>query len=441
RRTAPEIYRGTAPVTREPDGRLALGGSGRPVDWVVVMARFEEDSLLDRMAGRGALDEQLMERLAEEIARFHAAAERGPEHGGRAGMARVIESNARAFAECPRETFAPGEVALLDAALSAALERHGVLLDRRRAEGKVRRCHGDLHLRNVCLIDGRPTLFDAIEFDDDLATIDVLYDFAFLLMDMEHRGLRPLANRAFNRYLDLALEFRGLAGLPLFLACRAAVRAHVSAASAQAQASRESAARLESEARAYLALALTLATPPVPRLVAVGGLSGTGKSTLAKALAPDLGPVPGAVLLRSDVVRKGLLGARPTEPLPEEAYRVEVTERVYATMLERARWALAAGHSAVLDAVYGREDHRAAVDRLAWEARCPFTGIWLEAPLDVMVERVGVRREDASDATAAIVRRQRESVIGRMDWIRIDAAGEAPSTARAARAALGLLEA
>ena len=182
--------------------------------------------------------------------------------------------------------------------------------------GKVRRCHGDLHLRNICLLDGKPVLFDCIEFSDEIASIDVLYDLAFLLMDLEHRNLQDLANQGLNRYLDLTDEDAGLAALPLFVSLRAAVRAHVTAAAASSIGSPDEFERKREEARRYLDLALTVLEPQLPRLIAIGGLSGAGKSTIAQALAPTFGTRPGARVLRSDVIRKRLWGVMPESRLP-----------------------------------------------------------------------------------------------------------------------------
>jgi aminoglycoside phosphotransferase family enzyme len=166
------------------------------------------------------------------------------------------------------------------------LAADGGLLDPRRGEGNVRRCRGDLQLRNICLLDGRPTLFDCLEFSDSLASIDVLYDLAFLLMDLEHRGLTDFSNLVLNRYLDLTDEDDGLPAMPLFLSLRAAIRAHVTATAMDRAAHSESRLEMAVEARRYLDLAARLLRPRPRRLVVIGGLSGSGKSTLAAALPP-----------------------------------------------------------------------------------------------------------------------------------------------------------
>jgi aminoglycoside phosphotransferase family enzyme/predicted kinase len=423
RRTAPELYRAVRAVTREADGRLALDGRGPAIDWVVEMRRFPADALLLSLAERGALSRALLEALAAHIADFHEAAEPVPAEGGAAAVAALIAMNDRSLREAG---LAPRRVDLLRSRSAEALARIAPLLDRRRAAGKVRRCHGDLHLGNICLLDGRPVLFDGIEFSDEIACIDVLYDLAFLLMDLGHRGLAEAANLVFNLYLDRADEADGLAALPLFLSLRAAIRAHV----------RATAGAVDEEARAYLDLALRLLCPAPPMLVAIGGLSGTGKSTVAGRLAPGLAPFPGARLLRTDVLRKRQAGVALDQRLPPEFYTQAAIDAVYDEMTATAQAALAGGHSVILDAVAAQPAERRRFAALAAELGVPFRGIWLEASVPVLEGRLQQRRGDASDATVAVLHQQLRYDLGAIDWARIDAAGSVEATVGAARQAV-----
>ncbi|HJS33656.1 MAG TPA: phosphotransferase, partial [Alphaproteobacteria bacterium] len=209
RRTAPTIYQGVVAVTREPAG-LALGGLGVPVEWLVVMWRFDQGCLFDRMAKDGRLRPEHIEALAEEAAAFHEIAERHRDGGGAANIARAIDFNRDGFAAAAG-ILEPHAARALVTECRDALAKQARLLEARRADGFVRRCHGDLHLRNVCLIENRPTLFDAIEFNDDLAVIDVLYDIAFLIMDLVRDSRTDLASRALNRYLETSDDYGGLA--------------------------------------------------------------------------------------------------------------------------------------------------------------------------------------------------------------------------------------
>jgi aminoglycoside phosphotransferase family enzyme/predicted kinase len=445
RRTAPELYLAVVPVLRRPDGSLALGraeggreegrGSAIPadgvaIDWVVLMRRFDGDGLFDRLAIAGALTPAHMRALAGEIAAFHASAAvytqtAGPDRRGGVSMAAVVDGN---LAELRR--FAPvlgaGKVERLAALSAGALEAHAPLLERRRAKGFVRHCHGDLHLRNIVLIDGRPRLFDAIEFDLSLAIVDVFYDLAFLIMDLEHRRARGLANVLLNRMLEITGDMDGLGPLPLFLSARAAVRAKVEAAKVEAGA----------EAAGYLDLAVTLLEPPPPRLIAIGGLSGTGKTRLAQTLAPGLGAVPGAVVLRSDIIRKHLLGVSEDQRLGEDGYGADITRRVYDEMLACAGRALNAGQAVVLDAVFAHPQERAAVDRLARRAGVGAEGLWLVAPEALRGERVAARLGDASDATVEVVRRQEAYDTGSIAWSYVDASARPEEVLAMARARL-----
>lgn len=435
RRTAPEIYERVSAVTREADGALRLDGKGPALDWIVVMKRFAEEDVLDHMADAGRLDRPIMERLADAIARFHRDVAIHREAGGAAALRAVFDTNLEAFHAYGPEILDMARVARLDTLLRTALDRNAALLERRRAAGKVRQCHGDLHLRNIVMLDGRPTPFDGIEFDDAIARIDVLYDLAFLLMDLEKRGLRPEANLVFNRYLADTDEWDGLALLPLFLANRAAIRSHVTAA-ARTHMRGEAAAKQAGEAQRYLDLALALLSPPPPRLVAVGGLSGTGKSTLARALAPPLGAAPGAVTLRTDLIRKEMAGVDPATRLPPGSYTREASAAVYGRLCERATQVLAAGHSVLADAVYADPGERAAIEAVARAAKTPFTGLWLEGSQAILEARIAARQGDASDATIDVLRRQLQYDLGDLRWARIDAGGSPEETATRAHAAL-----
>jgi aminoglycoside phosphotransferase family enzyme/predicted kinase len=421
RRSAPDLYEAVLPVTRDAGGGLALGGEGTVLDWTVAMRRFDQDTLFDRMAQRGRLDTALMEALADEIAAFHSGAERSPAIDFRASMRRIVDGNAASLKSWLGRPFRESDIERIGARCDAMLAAAGPALAGRARAGFVRRCHGDLHLRNICLVAGRPTLFDCIEFNDALAVIDVMYDLAFLIMDLEHRGLRPLANVVINRYLARTGDYAGLAGLRLYLVVRAVIRAHVAAATAAAQKEAARAARDRAEAESYLALAMRLSEPARPCLVAVGGLSGSGKTTLAHALAPRIGGAPGAVVIRSDVIRKQLFGVDLFERLPEEAYAREHSRSVFGRLSALAADALAAGCSVIADGVYRNEAERTSIRRIAEAAGAPFAGLWLEVTPDVQDERLGARRRDVSDATVAVGRAQRRAAPVVADWPVLDA--------------------
>ena len=425
---APEIYCGVVAITRTRDGRLAIGGDGAPVEWAVEMRRFDETRTLDHLTG--AIDDELADALGRAVAAAHAKAPPVEAAPWIAALGSYIDEHVEAFAAHP-EIFAPEAIEALARQSRAAYERIVPLLHERGRNGMVRRIHGDLHLGNIALIDGRPVLFDAIEFSDVIASGDVLYDLAFLLMDLVERGLPQPANIVLNRYLAetrRSEDLDALAALPFFLAMRAAIRAKVTVARmtrAEAAAQRP----IARAAAAYFAFAQRALAPAPPKLVAIGGLSGTGKTRLARALAPHLMPMPGAVIVRSDVERKALFGVGETERLPPDAYKADVTGRVYAVLCDKARRIVAAGHSAIVDAVFARPAERAALAAAAPSADVRLHGFFLTAPLEVRLARVGGRTRDASDAAGEVAQAQEGYDIGHLDWIRIDAAGTAAETA------------
>jgi aminoglycoside phosphotransferase family enzyme/predicted kinase len=423
RRTAPTLYRGVVAVTREHDGSYALAGSGKAIDWVVEMNRFPQEALFDRLASGGALGVELMPPLAMAIADFHGSAEHRSDHGGKPGMSWVIEGNAAGFAEYGRACLDPSAAYRVTDDSCRELERCAETLEWRRTSGFVRQCHGDLHLRNIVLLDGRPTLFDGVEFNDEIACTDVLYDLAFLLMDLWRRKLPRHANILWNRYLFETADFNGISLLPLFQSCRAAVRAKTSATAAHLQQDGRRRHELERTAREYLDMAERLLHPPRPCLVAIGGFSGSGKSTLALNLAPLVGAVPGAVVLRTDEIRKRLCGVPLLQRLGPEGYSAHVTELVHSKLSEEAQLVLRAGHSVIADAVYVRAADRRVIQQVAVASSTPFIGLWLEAPEPVLIDRTAQRCNDASDADASIVRMQQAQDIGDLGWCRLDASG------------------
>ncbi len=445
RRTAPRLYLDVLPIHRDDDGGLSFDDLGPVVEWAVKMRRFPAEGLFERLAETGGLSFDLCRSLAEKVAALHgSAAVVGDDEDPAAlwGFPAVVAGNAAALAAHP-DVFPAPAVAAFRARGEAEVEALRSLLEARDREGRVRHCHGDLHLRNICLFEGEPTLFDCLEFNDALATTDTIYDLAFLLMDFDEHGLVREANWVLNRYLETTDEAAGLRALPLFLAQRAAIRAHV-AATAAAGAELSSAGRdKQAEARRYFAAAQGYLQPASPCLLAVGGLSGSGKTQLSRALAPELGATPGAVHLRSDQLRKAFCGYRELDRLPPDCYRPEVSERVYRLMRERARVLLEAGRAVVLDAVFDRVADRRAAEDLARTAGVAFAGLWLQAPQATLEARVTARRGDASDATAEVVRKQIAGLAdghpdtGAGDWESLNSDRPVAALAANARECLG----
>jgi predicted kinase len=336
----------------------------------------------------------------------HRAAPETPGFGDAEDLRMRIEQIAGALADAAAGSDLTVEATNWQAAAKAARGPRTPRIERRARLGRVRRCHGDLHLGNVVMIGDRPTPFDAIEFNEAIASIDVLYDLALTLSDLLMRGRRDLANGLLNRYLSATRDYGGLPLMPLYLSMRGAVRA-MTAASRGAW----------GEAERDLAFAVgALRQDAAPRLIALGGISGTGKSTLARTLAPRIAPLAGAIVIRSDVVRKRLSGEQPEARLPPEAYCPRMDGRVMARLAFDARVALRAGAAVVLDATFLQPDARACAAAIARAEGVRFDGIWLELSAEEAMARVSSRAADASDATAAVVERQAERAVPPSDW-------------------------
>jgi hypothetical protein len=414
---APGIYRDVVGIERQKDGTLRFG-EGEPIDYVLRMARVPDPDFLNVIADEGRLTPCLLDALGDAVAAYHAAC---PPLFGRDTvelMRRITEGNAHSAlaARLPSD-----DVLGWKRQMMAAIEARRTWIGARSCHGFVRRCHGDLHLGNICLWDGKPVPFDALEFDEDLATIDVSYDLAFLLMDLDWRVGRAAANRVMNRYVARTGDAGLAGGLAVFLSQRAMVRAHVLAAIGQ-------------DGCDYLAAALTYLVPAEPLTIAIGGLQGTGKSTLARALASELGPAPGALILRSDETRKRLWNVAPEARLSQEAYTPDANIATNEALVEQARIAAEAGHGVIIDATF--------LDPVVRQAIVPagrrFLGIWLQAPLAELEQRVAARTGDASDATIAVLRHAAQDDPGAGDWLAVDATDrtQALKTVRQAIAAV-----
>jgi aminoglycoside phosphotransferase family enzyme/predicted kinase len=423
---APQIYRRVIPITQADDGSLSIDGDGTPVEFAVEMTRFDERQTIDHLAETGPPDPDLVEGVADAIAASHIVSPRAPAEPWIASIPTFIEGNTMAFrtAAC----FPENDIEDLRQASQSAWSGIRGLLEQRGRQGYVRRCHGDLHLANIVLIGGKPVLFDAIEFDPVIASVDVLYDLAFPVMDFIRYGRQAAANTLLNRYLATTSSdnLDALAALPLFMSLRAAIRANVLLARLD-RAGRDKATVMQS-AQTYFELARRLIHPVAPTLVAIGGLSGTGKSVAARAVAPFVAPEPGAVVLRSDVLRKQYFQVNETDRLPGNAYQPEITAQLYELLVQRAIRALSQGHSVVVDAVFAHEIERTAICAAARDLNIRFVGLFLVTDLATRLDRIGRRKGDASDATAEIAGLQEKYDIGAVDWTIIDASGTPEQT-------------
>ncbi len=404
---APGLYCGMVPVVRQQDGTLALASTATDapaVDWVLRMAPVPAGDFLDAIAVRSGLTPTLRDALADAVAAYHQSL---PVVAGVLPPMRQIAIGN--VASALGAGLPEADVYAWRDAVLAALDALDPLLAERAAAGLVRRAHGDLHLGNLCLWQGRPVPFDALEFDETLATIDLAYDLAFLLMDLDRRVDRAAANRVLNRYVARTGDVGLVRTLPAFLSIRAMVRAHVEARSGHAAAWQP-----------YLQAALDYLRPAPAMVVAVGGLPGTGKSTLARALAPGLGRAPGALILRSDEIRKRQHGVEPEQRLPQSAYSDAASQAVFAVLADGVQTAAAGGHCVVADATFVDPAHRHAVEDAARMAGVAFAGFWLESPLPELERRIVARSGDASDATLTVLQAIASGGPGAGSWHPVD---------------------
>jgi len=388
---APGLYRDVVPIVRRPDGGLSFGdpaGGRDAVDWVLRMARVPAGDFMDAIAASGRLTPLLQDGLADAVAAYHRGLP--PVWGVIPPMTQIALGNVSSALGAGLH---PETVRDWSAAIIAALHQLDAWSTERARCGYVRRIHGDLHLGNLCLWQGRPVPFDALEFDETLATADLAYDLAFLLMDLDQRVSRAAANRVLNRYVARSGDASLVRALPAFMSIRAMIRAHVERRSGHA-----------STSQPYLQAALDYLRSSPAVLVAIGGLPGSGKSTLARALAPALGRAPGALVLRSDEVRKRQHGVAPEHRLSQPAYSEAATRAVFSALGSDAARAAAGGQCVIADATFLATEHRHVVEDAARSAGVPFVGLWLTAAYDELERRILGRTDDASDATVAVLR-------------------------------------
>jgi len=423
----PDIYIGVVPITLDEKHHLSIDGTGTIVEWALKMSRFAEENILDNIALRGELTTAMARNMGRSLAKYHADLPSQPATDGYLRIKEVYEELVLELSLL-EQVFTIELLEEFKTKGQKALEESHYSLDQRARNGLIKRCHGDLHLRNILMTSYGPRPFDALEFDERMATTDVLYDIAFLLMDMIHRGMREQANALLNTYLlhSDPTQCSGMRPLPLFLCLRAAIRAMTTAQAAKQQA--EDLHSLNLQAKHYLKDAIAYLQDSAPRMIAIGGLSGTGKSSVANAIAGDLGCPVGAVLLRSDSERKVLAGVNETERLPDTHYTQENSRKVYQHLFNKARMALESGATVILDAVFHDVEVRVQAQEIARKANVPFHGLWLEAPFDILKERINQRQADASDADAWVLKNQMLKATGFLKWVHVDASGSLTQT-------------
>jgi len=400
RRTAPELYLEVVPIVQTARG-FAISAPGEPVEYAVKMRRFGAEALADDMARRGALGPAQADAIAEALAEFHASAPRarpGDAYGAPSGVAAPAIENFDQIAALGAEPAAAARLDRLRAWTAGESRRLEGVFASRKAAGRVRECHGDLHLGNIAFIDGRAVPFDCIEFDPALRWIDVMSEVAFLVMDLLAHRLAGAAWRLLNHWLEASGDYEGVAVLRFYLVYRAMVRAKI----ARIRGSGE-------EFLHYAALAESLAGAAPLSLVLMHGLPGSGKTTVSQAALERLG----AVRLRSDVERKRLHGLAPQvraqAGLDAGIYSAAASRRTYEHLAALAAGILGAGYPAIVDAAFLQREQRDLFRRLAEERGALCLIAACTAPEAILRRRVIERHSgarDASDAGAAVLEHQ-----------------------------------
>lgn len=404
-RLAPDLYLGVVPVTAGNDGPQ-FGGDGPVLEYAVKMRQFSQDALLDRLLKRGELLPAHIDALAAEVAEFHqqtAIADINSPFGDPAAIWSPVEENFRHIAGSPDHPTRTAQLQKLRAWTEGEFHRREPVFSRRKADGKIRECHGDLHLGNMILDGEAVVLFDCIEFNESFRWIDVMSEIAFTVMDLGDRGRKDLAARFLNKYLGHTGDYAGLEVLRYYLVYRATVRAKVAAIRlAQPGLDAETRAETDRLLQSYLDLAEGDTHPPSPRLLLTHGVSGTGKSSVTGELLQELS----AVRIRSDVERKRLF---PDEDAARGLYTAAATEKTYAQMATGVRAVIDGGFIAIADATFLHRRHRDQFRNLADELGVPLTLLDFTAPVEVLRERVTKRaavHNDVSDADLAVLERQ-----------------------------------
>ena len=414
RRLAPEIYLGVVPITEETNGEIRVDGLGKPVEYAVKMTQFDQNGLLDVVAERGELKNRQIHLLAEKVADFHRLAGRADGFGGPSVIGENVLRNFEQTESIRGVVVKAERFDRLREFSERFLKEKTRWFENRAHSGAIRICHGDLHLKNICWDQNHLIIFDCIEFNEALNHIDVMSEIAFLLMDLDHRGLSGLGGLFLNTYLDRTQDYPGLAMLDFYLIYRACVRAKVASflLSDPDQAEKEK-AEARKQVAEYFKLADRYLTTHHPRLVVMSGISGSGKSTVAA----DLARMGNGIVIRSDAVRKHLAGLGLSDRSGGSGnkagiYSNEMTDRTYARILKAAEPVVASGRWAILDATYSDRRFRRAAREWAEKKGVPFGMIHCTAPVPEMERRLLEREEagtDASDAGIEVMRRQMAS--------------------------------
>jgi len=393
---APHLIVGVKPVRRLKNGTIKIGGNaGEEIDTVIVEKRLPNNAILSFKLPADDFDRFEAMDLAEHLADLHTKAKTFHTKWGVDVIKNIIlenESILACFPSCVDLT----QLNTLTRHSLEILHKNESLIKFRQKSGHVKKCHGDLLLSNIAYFEGKFLFFSPIEYNDSLDCIDTLYDLAFLTMDLEARGLRRIANVLFNHYMSYMNDIEGFPLMGLYQSMRAISRAAVCAKTSALLEGNEKQHAVE-QTKKYFELARHFLIDFKPTLIACGGLSGSGKSRVARRIGGLMNPAPGAVILRDDVVKKQITGLALHQRFDKTTDTPAFEKVVYEVLRQQATCALCAGSTVILDALFHNEYERLATEKLAESLGIPFIGLWMDAPLNIRTNRIKSRGQKASD--------------------------------------------